>query len=96
MVVKGYKHPLVQEDMWELNDVDNTSYINQHFQYHMQNELGAAQVRFQKKMKNQPVKSKSSENGFSSGLGKGVSQDALMMVRVLKEVLIILSKWILS
>uniref|UniRef100_A0A3P9Q7W5 Canalicular multispecific organic anion transporter 1-like n=1 Tax=Poecilia reticulata TaxID=8081 RepID=A0A3P9Q7W5_POERE len=40
MVVKGYKTPLVQEDMWELNEVDSTSYIAQRFNRHMQFELG--------------------------------------------------------
>ncbi|XP_061601976.1 canalicular multispecific organic anion transporter 1 [Cololabis saira] len=81
MVVKGYKQPLVQEDMWELNQEESTSHISQRFQYHMQNELGAAQVRFQKQTKKKPVHrgGEASQSGLTSGLGKGVSQDALMM-----------------
>ncbi|KAM6916448.1 LOW QUALITY PROTEIN: ATP-binding cassette sub-family C member 2-like [Xenentodon cancila] len=81
MVVRGYKRPLVQEDMWELNKEDSTPYISQRFQHHMQNELGAAQVRFQKqtKKKSVPRRGVASPGGTASGLGKGVSQDALLM-----------------
>uniref|UniRef100_A0A8C2XRX4 Uncharacterized protein n=1 Tax=Cyclopterus lumpus TaxID=8103 RepID=A0A8C2XRX4_CYCLU len=68
MVVKGFKRPLVQGDMWELNDTDGTADINQRFQYFMQSELGAARVR-----------DKAQEEAFQNGLGKGVSQDVLMM-----------------
>ncbi|XP_043991808.1 ATP-binding cassette sub-family C member 2-like [Gambusia affinis] len=82
MVVKGYKKPLVQEDMWELNEVDSISYISQRFSHHMQLELGKARIRFHKKLKNKLIKnrSKSMETpSESNGLGKGVSQDVLMM-----------------
>uniref|UniRef100_A0A8C2XL45 Canalicular multispecific organic anion transporter 1 n=1 Tax=Cyclopterus lumpus TaxID=8103 RepID=A0A8C2XL45_CYCLU len=83
MVVKGFKRPLVQGDMWELNDTDGTADINQRFQYFMQSELGAARVRFQNKLKKKRDKSrdKAQEEAFQNGLGKGVSQDVLMMVR---------------
>lgn len=85
MVVKGYKQPLVQEDMWDLNETDSTAYINQRFQYFMQPELAAARVRYQKQMKKKQEKNKDKaqdeafQNGLSNGLGKGVSQDVLMM-----------------
>uniref|UniRef100_A0A8C2Z5V6 ATP-binding cassette, sub-family C (CFTR/MRP), member 2 n=1 Tax=Cyclopterus lumpus TaxID=8103 RepID=A0A8C2Z5V6_CYCLU len=81
MVVKGFKRPLVQGDMWELNDTDGTADINQRFQYFMQSELGAARVRFQNKLKKKRDKSrdKAQEEAFQNGLGKGVSQDVLMM-----------------
>lgn len=90
MVVKGYKRPLVQEDMWDLNEIDSTAYINQRFQYFMQPELAAARVRYQKQMKKKQEKNKDKaqdaafQNGLSNGLGKGVSQDVLMMVRMRK------------
>lgn len=90
MVVKGYKRPLVQEDMWDLNEIDSTAYINQRFQYFMQPELAAARVRYQKQMKKKQEKNKDKaqdaafQNGLSNGLGKGVSQDVLMMVRMWK------------
>uniref|UniRef100_A0A3B4HAQ7 ABC transmembrane type-1 domain-containing protein n=1 Tax=Pundamilia nyererei TaxID=303518 RepID=A0A3B4HAQ7_9CICH len=29
MVLKGYKQPLVQEDMWDLNESDSTAFINE-------------------------------------------------------------------
>ncbi|XP_037321898.2 canalicular multispecific organic anion transporter 1 [Pungitius pungitius] len=85
MVVKGYKRPLVQEDMWELSDAESTAVINQRFQYFMESELRAARVRFQNKMKKQREKSKEKapeeafQNGLSNNLGKGISQDVLMM-----------------
>ncbi|KAM4729299.1 LOW QUALITY PROTEIN: ATP-binding cassette sub-family C member 2-like [Anableps anableps] len=82
MVVKGYKKPLVQEDLWELNEVDSTAYISQRFNHHMQYELGKARIRFQKMLKNKLIKSRGKsleEASQSNGLGKGVSQDVLMM-----------------
>lgn len=87
MAFKGYRRPLVQEDMWELNEKDSTSYINQRFQHFMQSELGAARVRLQKQLKKKQVKKRDKDheetgaNGLSNGLGKGVSQDVLMMVK---------------
>lgn len=86
MVVKGYKQPLVQDDMWDLNLTDSTACISQHFQYFMQTELGAARVRYQSKLKQKldQIRRKGQEetflNGVSNGLGKGVSQDVLVMV----------------
>lgn len=81
MVVKGYKRPLVQEDMWELSEKDSTAYLNEHFQHFMKSELGAARVRYQQKLKKKPAtnKYKAQEENFQNGLGKGVSQDVLMM-----------------
>ncbi|KAM4591513.1 ATP-binding cassette sub-family C member 2 [Odontesthes bonariensis] len=85
MVLKGYKQPLVQEDLWDLREVESTANISQHFHHHMQSELGAARVRLQHKLKKKPFKSggkgpeEASQNGLPNGLGKGVSQDALMM-----------------
>ncbi|XP_023265173.1 canalicular multispecific organic anion transporter 1 [Seriola lalandi dorsalis] len=85
MVIKGYKRPLVQEDMWELNETDSTAYINQRFQNFMQPELAAARVRFQTQMKKKWDKNRDKaqdvafQNGLSNGLGKGISQDVLMM-----------------
>uniref|UniRef100_A0A669BJZ4 ATP-binding cassette, sub-family C (CFTR/MRP), member 2 n=1 Tax=Oreochromis niloticus TaxID=8128 RepID=A0A669BJZ4_ORENI len=87
MVLKGYKQPLVQEDMWDLNESDSTAFINERFQHFMKPELDAARVRFQNKMKKKSAKTRDSaqedpqQSGLSSGLGKGVSQDVLMMVR---------------
>ncbi|XP_032409131.1 canalicular multispecific organic anion transporter 1-like isoform X2 [Xiphophorus hellerii] len=82
MVMKGYKKPLVQEDMWELNEADSTSYISQRFNHHMQFELGKARIRFQKDLKDKLLKNRSKSMeapSQSNGLGKGVSQDVLMM-----------------
>lgn len=85
MAVKGYKRPLVQEDMWELNEADSTAHVNQRFQYFMQSELAAARVSFQKRLRKKQDKNRDKaleeayENGLPNGLEKGVSHDRLMM-----------------
>ncbi|KAM4606989.1 ATP-binding cassette sub-family C member 2 isoform 2-T2 [Polymixia lowei] len=85
LVVNGFKRPLVQEDLWDLNETDSTSYISQSFQSIMQSELSAARVRFQNKLKKRgtklrkDVQEEAVQNNLSNGLGKGVSQDVLMM-----------------
>ncbi|XP_019222150.1 canalicular multispecific organic anion transporter 1 [Oreochromis niloticus] len=78
MVLKGYKQPLVQEDMWDLNESDSTAFINERFQHFMKPELDAARVRFQNKTRDS-AQEDPQQSGLSSGLGKGVSQDVLMM-----------------
>ncbi|XP_054885537.1 canalicular multispecific organic anion transporter 1 [Poeciliopsis prolifica] len=82
MVVKGYKNPLVQEDMWDLNEVDSTAYISQGFNHHMNFELGKARIRFQKELKDKLIKIRGNSMEAplqSNGLEKGVNQDVLMM-----------------
>lgn len=83
MVVRGHRRPLVQEDMWDLNDEDSTGYINGRFQHYMSQELQAARVRYQEKLRTKPSKGKDPEeayeNGMPGGMGKGISQDVLMM-----------------
>ncbi|XP_029305645.1 LOW QUALITY PROTEIN: ATP-binding cassette sub-family C member 2 [Cottoperca gobio] len=91
MVLKGYKQPLVQEDMWELNEKDSTAHINERFQYFMQSDLGAARVRLQKKLNKEKDGNKGRDqeeafqNGLSNGLAKGTSQDVLMMEKGKKD-----------
>uniref|UniRef100_A0A8D0A0X8 ATP-binding cassette, sub-family C (CFTR/MRP), member 2 n=1 Tax=Sander lucioperca TaxID=283035 RepID=A0A8D0A0X8_SANLU len=91
MVVKGYKQPLVQEDMWELSEADSTADINQRFQYFMQSELGAARIRLQKKLKKKREENRDKaqeeafQNGLSNSLAKGVSQDVLMVRKKKKK-----------
>ncbi|KAK7930845.1 hypothetical protein WMY93_007240 [Mugilogobius chulae] len=83
MVITGYKRPLVQEDMWDLNEADSTPYINKKFQHNMTRKLAAAQVVYhqkrQKKKSDMRDRDETLQNGIPNGLGKGVSQDALMM-----------------
>ncbi|XP_028983418.1 canalicular multispecific organic anion transporter 1 [Betta splendens] len=85
MAVKGYKKPLTQDDMWELNESDSTAHINRRFQHFMQLELDAARVHFQQRQRRKkPTKinkaqTAASPNDLSNDLGKGVSQDVLMM-----------------
>ncbi|XP_076017009.1 ATP-binding cassette sub-family C member 2 [Genypterus blacodes] len=83
MVVKGYKKPLSQKDMWELNEADSAVHIGQRFQPIMESELCAARARHQSRLrktrKGKMVQLEASQNCLSEGLQKGVSQDVLMM-----------------
>lgn len=97
MVIKGYKQPLVQEDMWNLNEEDSTAYINEHFQQIMQSKLAMARVRYHEELKKNLAKRKEKAqdeayaNESASRMGKGISQDVLMMV---KNIIIAYSKTI--
>lgn len=82
MAFKGFRQPLVQEDMWDLNEEDSTGYINRKFQHHMEAELAKARIRYQLHVSK--IKEKDLDglrNDVSSGLAKGISQDVLMLVR---------------
>uniref|UniRef100_A0A671T4Z4 ATP-binding cassette, sub-family C (CFTR/MRP), member 2 n=1 Tax=Sinocyclocheilus anshuiensis TaxID=1608454 RepID=A0A671T4Z4_9TELE len=72
MVIKGYKRPLVQEDMWDLNEKDSSQAICQGFEDIMAIELKKARSSLQKK-RNKPK----TKDGHQNGLAKGVSQDVL-------------------
>lgn len=89
MAFKGFRQPLVQEDMWDLNEKDCTSYLSERFQHNAETELDKARVRYQ--LQKSKMKEKAQEedyrNGASSGLGKGISQDVLMMVRQLCHII---------
>ncbi|XP_026080611.1 canalicular multispecific organic anion transporter 1-like isoform X1 [Carassius auratus] len=80
MVIKGFKRPLVQEDMWDLNEKDCTQTICQEFEDVMAKELKKAHSSLQKK-RNKP-KTKTDDQ---SGLAKGVSQDVLVMEEMGKK-----------
>uniref|UniRef100_A0AAR2JPD0 ABC-type glutathione-S-conjugate transporter n=1 Tax=Pygocentrus nattereri TaxID=42514 RepID=A0AAR2JPD0_PYGNA len=80
MIFKGYKRPLVLEDMWELNEMDSTGYISQRFEEMMSQELRKARIRLQKKQ-DRKKKSRSKPYSDHNGLVKGISQDMLIMVR---------------
>lgn len=81
MALKGFRQPLVQEDMWDLNDKDSTGYINQNFQHHLETELAKARVRYETSKSKKKAQDEYFSNGASGGMGKGISQDVLMMVR---------------
>ncbi|CAB1429177.1 unnamed protein product [Pleuronectes platessa] len=85
MVLKGRKHTLVQEDMWELKEADSTGFISKIFHSFMRQDVAAARVRLQARLKKKREKKSAKakedafENGFSNSLSAGVSQDVLMM-----------------
>uniref|UniRef100_A0A8C8HRF9 ATP-binding cassette, sub-family C (CFTR/MRP), member 2 n=1 Tax=Oncorhynchus tshawytscha TaxID=74940 RepID=A0A8C8HRF9_ONCTS len=91
MVLNGFKRPLVQKDLWELSEAESTLQISQRFQQNMQTELKAARTRLQTKMRKRGEEKASKgqgeglQNGHQNRLGKGVSQDVLMMVRKKKK-----------
>lgn len=76
MVWKGFKRPLVQEDMWDLNKNDSTHFICQTFEDVMAKELKKARNNLQKK---KSKKRKTVDAEGQNGLAKGVSQDVLVM-----------------
>uniref|UniRef100_A0A8C7R4X5 ATP-binding cassette, sub-family C (CFTR/MRP), member 2 n=1 Tax=Oncorhynchus mykiss TaxID=8022 RepID=A0A8C7R4X5_ONCMY len=91
MVLNGFKRPLVQKDLWELSEAESTLQISQRFLQTMQTELKAARTRLQTKMRKRGEEKASKgqgeglQNGHQNRLGKGVSQDVLMMVREEKK-----------
>uniref|UniRef100_A0A8C7R409 ATP-binding cassette, sub-family C (CFTR/MRP), member 2 n=1 Tax=Oncorhynchus mykiss TaxID=8022 RepID=A0A8C7R409_ONCMY len=91
MVLNGFKRPLVQKDLWELSEAESTLQISQRFLQTMQTELKAARTRLQTKMRKRGEEKASKgqgeglQNGHQNRLGKGVSQDVLMMVRKKKK-----------
>ncbi|KAI1894334.1 hypothetical protein AGOR_G00114740 [Albula goreensis] len=79
MVVKGYKRPLVQEDLWELKEVDSTQSICQAFEENMKWELRKARQRLKKRQRTAGQKANQKAETLQNGMAKGVSQDVLVM-----------------
>ena len=79
MIVSGYRRPLVQEDLWDLKEEDETDKICQGFQETMKWELMKARSRL--KNRQQKASQKLRTEPCHNGLAKGVSQDVLVMVR---------------
>uniref|UniRef100_A0AAY4E5B9 ATP-binding cassette, sub-family C (CFTR/MRP), member 2 n=1 Tax=Denticeps clupeoides TaxID=299321 RepID=A0AAY4E5B9_9TELE len=97
MVFHGYKRPLVQDDMWELNEEDSTRHICQKFESIMNTELGKARRRLQMKQSRKKAKQKSDPH--LNGLSKGVSHDVLVMsafLKLLQDVLSFISPQLLK
>lgn len=93
MVMKGHRKPLVQEDMWDLNEQDSTGYINKRFQHYMSQELQKAKVRYEESSRTKLRKRKDPEEAYANGMGKGISQDVLMMVKNNPPIFRYLSLW---
>ncbi|KAJ8418122.1 hypothetical protein AAFF_G00138310 [Aldrovandia affinis] len=75
MVVKGYKRPLLQEDMWDLNEELGTHSVCQAFEETMKWELMKARSGLRRRQQKAGQRAETRENGLS----KGVSQDVLVM-----------------
>ncbi|XP_076867780.1 ATP-binding cassette sub-family C member 2 isoform X4 [Brachyhypopomus gauderio] len=80
MVIKGSKGPLVQEDMWELNEKDTSRYISQEFEEIMGRELRKACGRLEKWQNEKNKKSRPKPDPDQNGMTTGISQDVLVMV----------------
>ncbi|XP_036402430.1 canalicular multispecific organic anion transporter 1-like [Megalops cyprinoides] len=78
MVVIGYKRPLVQEDLWDLNEEDSTHSICQAFEGVMHWELRKARSRLQTRRGKASQRAEVQQNR----LAKGVSQDVLVMEEI--------------
>ncbi|TRY91587.1 hypothetical protein DNTS_021753, partial [Danionella cerebrum] len=80
MVWRGFRKPLVQEDMWELNKEDSTGFICDEFEKVMEQELKKARLRQQQQQKKKKKSQKHSpDHEALNGLTKGVSRDVLVM-----------------
>uniref|UniRef100_A0A673HVS9 ABC-type glutathione-S-conjugate transporter n=1 Tax=Sinocyclocheilus rhinocerous TaxID=307959 RepID=A0A673HVS9_9TELE len=88
MLIKGFKRPLVQEDMWDLNEKDSTQTICREFEDIMAKELKKAHSSLQKKQNKRKTK-----NDHQSGLAKGVSQDVLVMVKQSSSIVYIVDRY---
>ncbi|KAF5900053.1 canalicular multispecific organic anion transporter 1-like, partial [Clarias magur] len=78
MVINGYKRPLVQEDLWELNEENSSGYVSQKFDEIMKDELRKARQRLQKKQ-SKKKKCVSQSDRDKNGLAKGISHNVLVM-----------------
>ncbi|KAJ8247979.1 hypothetical protein GJAV_G00236800 [Gymnothorax javanicus] len=75
MVVRGYRRPLVQEDMWDLRQQDDTQACLLVFEEVMRGELMRARLR----LRSRQGKTSRRAEAQSNGLAKGISQDVLIM-----------------
>uniref|UniRef100_H3AIJ4 ATP binding cassette subfamily C member 2 n=1 Tax=Latimeria chalumnae TaxID=7897 RepID=H3AIJ4_LATCH len=75
MVVKGYRRPLVMEDLWELNEQDRTQKIYGDLEKNMREEMRKAWRRMEARQRKRSRKEAEPVNTLS----KGVSQDVLVM-----------------
>uniref|UniRef100_A0A8C9T6S9 Canalicular multispecific organic anion transporter 1-like n=1 Tax=Scleropages formosus TaxID=113540 RepID=A0A8C9T6S9_SCLFO len=75
MVLKGFKHPLMQEDLWDLNEEDTAHSIHERFEKHLKLDLGKAKTAFLKRQ----LKAGHRNEHHINGLSQGVSQDVLVM-----------------
>ncbi|XP_075072065.1 ATP-binding cassette sub-family C member 2 [Mixophyes fleayi] len=76
LVWKGYKQPLVMEDLWELNKEDETKNIYETFEKEMKNDVAKAKRELEKRQNKWKLKHNSME---MNGLSKGQSQNILVM-----------------
>ncbi|XP_071985544.1 ATP-binding cassette sub-family C member 2-like [Engystomops pustulosus] len=77
MVIRGYKRPLVMEDLWELNKEDQTKIIYEKFEKTMKEEVAKARKVLEKRRDKRRQKQKDGAIEMN-GLSKAQSQDVLV------------------
>lgn len=77
IIVKGYKHPLELEDLWELNKVDKTKHIHDLFEKNMIQEVKKAKKALEKRRQKKAYKRQTRE--LMNGLSSAPSQDVLIL-----------------
>ncbi|XP_063818327.1 ATP-binding cassette sub-family C member 2 [Pseudophryne corroboree] len=75
LVWKGYKHPLVMEDLWELNKEDKTKFTYEAFEKQMKKEVTKAKKELAKRRNKWKQKHNTIE---MNGLSKAQSRDMLV------------------
>lgn len=80
IVLKGFKHPLTLEDVWDVDDRIKTKSVTSKFEALMTKDLQKARQALQRRLK----KSKQSPEATLHGLNKkqSQSQDVLVLVTV--------------
>ncbi|XP_069836109.1 ATP-binding cassette sub-family C member 2 [Dendropsophus ebraccatus] len=76
MVIKGYKRPLVMEDLWELNKENQTKNMYDIFDKAMKEEVAKARKKLEKRRNKRKQQDSAIE---MNGLSKAYSQDVLVL-----------------
>ncbi|XP_008589255.1 PREDICTED: canalicular multispecific organic anion transporter 1-like, partial [Galeopterus variegatus] len=82
MILKGYKHPLTLEDVWDIGEELKTKTVVSKFETHMTRELQKARRAFQRR---QQQNSQQNSGASLHGLNRSQSQDVLVLEEAKKN-----------
>ncbi|XP_006157433.1 canalicular multispecific organic anion transporter 1 [Tupaia chinensis] len=82
-VLKGYKHPLTLEDVWDIDEGVKTKTMVTKFEAHMAKELQKARRAFQKRQQKKSQKSEAKLQGLNKTQSQ--SQDVLVLEETKKK-----------
>ncbi|XP_062958179.1 ATP-binding cassette sub-family C member 2-like [Cynocephalus volans] len=82
MILKGYKHPLTLEDVWDIGEELKIKTVVSKFETHMTRELQKARRAFQRR---QQKNSQQNSGASLHGLNRSQSQDVLVLEEAKKK-----------